>query len=61
LPLAVSVAPTFKSPGELADEIDKDVWDIGLIGAEPQRAETIAFTSAYAEIEATIWCLLVHA
>jgi hypothetical protein len=43
LPLAVSVAPisvkyvTFKSPGELADEIDKDVWDIGLIGAEPQR------------------------
>ncbi len=44
---------TFKSPGELADEIDKDVWDIGLIGAEPQRAETIAFTSAYAEIEAT--------
>ena len=59
MPLAVSVAPisvkyvTFKSPGELADEIDKDVWDIGLIGAEPQRAETIAFTSAYAEIEAT--------
>jgi polar amino acid transport system substrate-binding protein len=44
---------TFKSPGELADAIDKDVWDIGLIGAEPQRAETIAFTSAYAEIEAT--------
>jgi hypothetical protein len=31
----------------------KDVWDIGLIGAEPQRAETIAFTSAYAEIDAT--------
>jgi polar amino acid transport system substrate-binding protein len=52
--LGVSVKyVTFKSPGELADEIDKDVWDIGLIGAEPQRAETIAFTSAYAEIEAT--------
>jgi polar amino acid transport system substrate-binding protein len=29
------------------------VWDIGLIGAEPQRAEKIAFTPAYAEIEAT--------
>ncbi len=43
----------FKSPGELADMADKGVWDIGLIGAEPQRAETIAFTSAYAEIEAT--------
>ena len=52
--LGVSVKyVTFKSPGELADEIDKDVWDIGLIGAEPQRAETIAFTPAYAEIEAT--------
>ena len=52
--LGVSVKyVTFKSPGELADAIDKDVWDIGLIGAEPQRAETIAFTSAYAEIEAT--------
>ena len=30
-----------------------DVWDIGLIGAEPARAEKIAFTAAYAEIEAT--------
>ncbi len=29
------------------------VWDIGLIGAEPQRAEKIAFTKAYCEIEAT--------
>jgi polar amino acid transport system substrate-binding protein len=44
---------TFKSPGELADAAGKGVWDIGLIGAEPQRAETIAFTAAYVEIEAT--------
>ena len=43
----------FKSPGELADAADQDIWDIGLIGAEPQRAEAIAFTPAYAEIEAT--------
>src|SRR5262249_11028704 len=28
-------------------------WDIGLIGAEPQRAEKITFTPAYVEIEAT--------
>lgn len=42
-----------KSPGELADLVNKDVWDIGLIGAEPQRAETISFTPAYVEIEAT--------
>lgn len=44
---------TFNSPGELADQAGKGVWDIGLIGAEPQRAETIAFTAAYVEIEAT--------
>jgi polar amino acid transport system substrate-binding protein len=43
----------FKSPGELADQAGSGVWDIGLIGAEPQRAETIAFTAAYTEIEAT--------
>jgi len=43
----------YKSPGELADAAVGGVWDIGLIGAEPQRAETIAFTAAYAEIEAT--------
>ena len=44
---------TFKTPGELADAAAEDVWDIGLIGAEPARAEVIDFTAAYAEIEAT--------
>ncbi len=43
----------FKSPGELGDQAGKNVWDIGNIGAEPQRAQTIAFTAAYAEIEST--------
>jgi polar amino acid transport system substrate-binding protein len=43
----------FKSPGELADAAADGVWDIGLIGAEPQRAEAIAFTPAYCEIEST--------
>jgi polar amino acid transport system substrate-binding protein len=43
----------FKSPGELADAAAEGVWDIGLIGAEPQRAEAIAFTPVYCEIEAT--------
>jgi polar amino acid transport system substrate-binding protein len=43
----------FAKPGELADDAGRDVWDIGLIGAEPARAEKIAFTAAYAEIEAT--------
>ena len=43
----------FATPSELADAATGDVWDIGLIGAEPARAETIAFTAAYTEIEAT--------
>lgn len=43
----------YKTPGELADAGGTGVWDIGLIGAEPARAEKIAFTAAYCEIEAT--------
>jgi len=43
----------YKSPGELGDAVGSNAWDIGLIGAEPQRAEKIAFTAAYVEIEAT--------
>jgi polar amino acid transport system substrate-binding protein len=43
----------FATPGALADAAGSDSWDIGLIGAEPARAEKIAFTPAYVEIEAT--------
>jgi polar amino acid transport system substrate-binding protein len=43
----------FKTPGELADQAGNNVWDIGNIGAEPQRAAVISFTAAYCEIEAT--------
>lgn len=43
----------FESPGALADAVEANAWDIGLIGAEPQRAEKIEFTAAYAQIEAT--------
>jgi polar amino acid transport system substrate-binding protein len=43
----------FPKPGELADQAGNDVWDIGLIGAEPARAQKIDFTAAYCEIEAT--------
>jgi len=43
----------FPSPGELADAVDRNVWDIALIGAEPQRAEKIAFSPPYVEIEST--------
>ncbi len=44
---------TFASPGELADGLTSDAWDIGLIAIEPARAETIRFSPAYVEIEAT--------
>ena len=43
----------YAKPGELADDADKGLWDIGNIGAEPQRAQKIFFTAAYCEIEAT--------
>ncbi|AZO80303.1 MULTISPECIES: transporter substrate-binding domain-containing protein [unclassified Bosea (in: a-proteobacteria)] len=43
----------YENPGLLADAAPCDEWDVGLIGAEPQRAEAISFTPAYAEIEAT--------
>lgn len=43
----------FKTPGELADAAASDVWDIGLIGAEPARAQRIVFSPAYVEIEAS--------
>ena len=43
----------YPKPGKLADAAGSGAWDIGLIGAEPARAERIAFTAAYAEIEAT--------
>jgi len=43
----------FDRPSKLADAAGTNVWDIGLIGAEPARAEKIDFTPAYCEIEAT--------
>jgi len=43
----------YPHPGALADAAERGEWDIGNIGAEPQRAQTIAFSAAYCEIEAT--------
>jgi len=43
----------YESPGLLADAGGENEWDIGLIGADPLRAEKISFTEAYVEIEAT--------
>jgi polar amino acid transport system substrate-binding protein len=52
LGVPVKLVP-FAGPGELGDAVGTDTWDIALIGAEPQRAEKIAFSPAYVEIEAT--------
>ena len=41
----------YPNPGTLADSVAE--WDVGLIGAEPARAEQIAFSPAYVEIEST--------
>jgi len=52
LGVAVTYVP-FSSPGEVADAVASDDWDIALIAADPARAGTIAFSTAYVEIEAT--------
>jgi len=43
----------YPGAGEVADAAKTGGWDVGFIGAEPQRAEEIAFTPAYLEIPAT--------
>ena len=43
----------FPGAGQVADGAKTGAWDVGFIGAEPQRAEEIAFTLAYLEIPAT--------
>lgn len=52
LGVAVVLVP-YASPGLLADDANKGKWDVGFLGAEPQRASEIDFTPAYVEIEAT--------
>ena len=52
LDLQLKLIP-YASPGEIADDAANDKWDICNIGAEPQRAEKINFSAAYAEIQAT--------
>ena len=44
---------TYATPGETADGGARGEWDIAMIAADPKRAETLAFTPAYVEIEAT--------
>jgi polar amino acid transport system substrate-binding protein len=44
---------TYPGAGQVADGAKTGAWDVAFIGAEPQRAQEISFTSAYLEIPAT--------
>ena len=44
---------SFNRPGELADAIFEDGWDIGNIANEPARAKSITFSLPYTTIEST--------
>ena len=44
---------TYDAAGKLADGVKAGAWDVAFLGAEPQRANEIAFTAAYLEIPAT--------
>lgn len=43
----------YAQAGEVADAAKAGAWDVAFIGAEPQRANEIDFTTAYLEIDAT--------
>ena len=43
----------YSNPSAVAAAAGTGAWDIGNIGAEPQRAAVMDFTAAYAEIEST--------
>ena len=42
----------FERPGQLADVVNDDVWDIGNIAFEPERGNTIDFCNPYVLIDA---------
>ena len=41
------------TPGDVADAAEKGTWDVAILAIEPARAQTIAFSPAMSEIEAT--------
>lgn len=40
-------------PGDVADAIDADTWDVAILAIEPARAQRMTFSPAITEIEAT--------
>jgi len=49
----VLVLKPYSGPGQVADAIASNEWDIGNIAAEAERAKTIWFSPSYCEIQAT--------
>jgi polar amino acid transport system substrate-binding protein len=43
----------YKTAGALADSVTTGAWDVAFLGAEPARANVIAFSAAYLEIPVT--------
>lgn len=41
------------TPGDVADAVDKNTWDVSILAIEQARARTIAFSPPMSEIEAT--------
>ncbi len=41
------------TPGDVADAVDKGTWDVAILAIAQARAQTIAFSPAMTEIEAT--------
>jgi len=44
---------SYDGAGKLADGAKAGAWDVAFLGAEPERANEIAFSTPYLEIEAT--------
>src|SRR6266513_5027235 len=42
----------FDTAGKLADAVKAGAWDVAFLGSEPSRANEIAFSAAYLEVEA---------
>ena len=51
LGVPVELVP-FDTAGKLADAVKSGAWDVAFLGNEPTRANEIAFSAAYLEIEA---------
>ena len=44
---------TYESAGKMTDALKEDAWDLAFLAVDPGRAEEIAFSAPYVEIEGT--------